>query len=128
MEVCYTYNVMIMKKKDGFTLIELIAVIAIMAALSVVVGLNINKMMKNQNESDIKNYKETVQNAACVYAENNGIFSNPNNPPITPRFLVDNGLLSKNLKNPETNKTAFEDYTIIKVTFKDNQRICTYGN
>ena len=112
-----------MKNKNGFTLIELLAVIAIMAALSVVVGLNINRMMKKQNESDINNYKETVQNAACVYVENNGMPSEN----ITPKFLVENGLISKNLKNPETKSFVSEDTTKISVTISNNQRICTYG-
>ena len=111
-------------KKDGFTLIELLAVIAIMAVLSLVVGLNINKMMKNQKDDDIATYKETLEKAACVYAENNYFDENQK---VYFSDLVKAGLISKDLENPETKENELNRNThYIEVTFVNNEKKCTY--
>ena len=111
-------------KENGFTLTELLAVIAIIAVLSLVVGLNINKMMKNQTDDNISAYKETLEKAACVYAENNNFDSNQR---VYFSDLLSAGLISKDLENPETKKNELKkNIHYIDVTFVNNEKKCTY--
>ena len=50
-------------KKNGFTLIEILVVIVLLAAVSVTVGVNMSGMAERQKEKQIKTYKETLEKA-----------------------------------------------------------------
>lgn len=118
-----------MKNKKGFTLIELIAVIAIIASLSLIVGLNMKKMLDTTKEKKYNAYKEEIQNAACVYAEQQNwhhASDCPNNPcRVTFETLKEAGLVSKNLLNPKTKKTIDEELRReISITWINNEKKC----
>lgn len=109
-------------KNKGFTLIELIVTIALMAALSVVVGLSITGMINNQDEKKLEHYKRRLENAACVYVETSGLTGNRN---ISIDDLIKKGLINKDLINPATGKTAEEEKSnTVSVTWVNNQKEC----
>ena len=80
-------------------------------------------MSERQTEKEIKRYKETLENAACVYAETNNILTNSE---VTIRTLIDAGLINKNLKNPETNNTVSSDEnSIVLIKWENNEKKCS---
>ena len=110
-------------KKNGFTLIEILVVIALLAAVSVTVGVNMSGMNERQKEKQIKEYEKTLENAACVYAETNNITKNSE---VTVSSLINAGLISKTLKNPETNENVSNDGNkVILINWENNEKKCS---
>lgn len=58
-------------QKKGFTLVELIAVIAIMAALMIIAGVNIYKFRDSANNKSLANIKSNIEKATEMYFESN---------------------------------------------------------
>ena len=54
-----------MKDKKGFTLIELIVTIALIALITVSVGVSMNGMLDKQTEKEYASYVKTIENTAC---------------------------------------------------------------
>lgn len=114
-----------MKNNKGFTLIELIITIALIAALSVVVGLNVMNTMRGQEQKQITEYKEKLENAACVYVESVG---NRSLTRVTIQQLIDKGLIGKDLQNPETGKAVTEDSHVINISWTtEGKKTCKYA-
>ena len=110
-------------KKNGFTLIEILVVIVLLAAVSVTIGVNMSEMAERQKEKEIKEYKETIENAACVYAEMKGI---NNGMEVKVSVLINEGLVNKNLKNPETELNVSSDGDrIVEITWTNNEKKCS---
>lgn len=47
-------------KKNGFTLIEILVVIVLLAAISVTIGVNMSGMTERQDEKQEKEYKNRI--------------------------------------------------------------------
>ena len=109
-------------KKNGFTLIEILVVIVLAAAISVTIGVSMQGMQERQTKKEIKEYKETLEKAACVYVEINNITSYTE---VTVDTLIKTGLIKKNLKNPETNKTAEDESSkSIIISWTNGEKTC----
>lgn len=111
-------------KKNGFTLIEILVVIALLAAVSVTVGVSMSGMTKRENEKKIKEYQTTIEEAACVYAEVKNITSNST---VSIGTLIDSGYLRKNLTNPSTKKNIEEERTkSVNIKWINNEKKCEF--
>lgn len=109
--------------KNGFTLIEVLLVIVLVAAISVTVGVNMAGMQERQTEKEIKNYNETLEKAGCVYAEMKNIKSNTE---VTVGTLINEGLISKNLKKPNTKDSVEVDKSkIVEIKWTNNEKKCS---
>ena len=110
--------------KKGFTLIETLVVIALLAGLSVTIGLSFSNMMDKQRENEKIDYEKTIEDAACMYAEKNNINGEYG---VKVKTLIEEGLLNKNLINPET-KEAIINYqeNCIAIKHDKNERTCKY--
>ena len=60
---------MIKNKKNGFTLIELIATIALLAILSVVILLNMVGLKTTEDNKNIERFKKNVEESACAFID-----------------------------------------------------------
>lgn len=103
--------------KKGFTLVELMATIGLLAIMSLVIGVNITSILKTskQNEEDFN--KEQIEKAACVYYSSEEL--NPSGSTnITVKNLIKSGLLGETYQN-ENGK--------ITITVNDNEKICSYN-
>ena len=111
-------------KKNGFTLIEILVVIALLAAVSVTVGVSMTGMTQRENEKKIKEYQTTIEDAACVYVEVKNMTIDTT---VSIGTLLDEGYLRKNLTNPSTKKNIEEERTK-KVTIKwvNNEKKCEF--
>ncbi len=111
-------------KKKGFTLIETLVVIALLAGLSVTIGLSFSNMMDKQRENEQKDYEKTIEDAACMYAEKNNINGEYG---VKVKTLIEEGLLNKNLINPNTKESVinYQD-NCIAIKHDKNERTCKY--
>ena len=109
-------------KKNGFTLIEILVVIVLLAAISVTIGVNMSGMTERQDEKQEKEYKKTLERSACVYAEKYNILTETF---VTVETLLNDGLLNKNLVNPKTKENVSNDKEKkILIKWENNEKIC----
>ena len=111
-------------EKKGFTLIETLVVITLLAGLSVTIGLSFSNMMDKQRENEQKDYEKTIEDAACMYAEKNNINGEYG---VKVKTLIEEGLLNKNLINPNTKESVINyQENCIAIKYDKNERTCKY--
>ena len=106
-----------MKKNNGFTLVELIAVITLLALIILVsVPVIINTLRKTE-ENEYEDFEKLVVNAAEIYLERNRDlyhdFDNVGDSiAIDVDTLINEGYLKSDLENPVNNE-SIEKYKVI---------------
>ncbi len=90
----------------GFTLIEMLVTIALLAAISVTVGVSMSGMLTRQDDKDFREFQNNLLNAACLYAELNDIVDDGSI--VKASQLVEVGYIKKTNKNPNTDMTLEE--------------------
>ena len=55
--------------KKGFTLTELLATIGILVIMSLLIGVNLNSILKSTQKKNDDEEKIRIQKAACVYVD-----------------------------------------------------------
>lgn len=122
--------------KNGFTLIETIMVIAILALLMLILVPNVISLINKNNIKSCQNLEASIKNAAKVYVTNNkyqlGFSCNASETTsivkIPIQNLIDSGdlkLQNDNLVNPKNNSTIKQDKEIT-VKYDCNKKIFTY--
>jgi prepilin-type N-terminal cleavage/methylation domain-containing protein len=121
-----------MHKQNGFTLIELIATIALMVLMGLIIVNNLNSLFSSREDEDVADFKELLQNAACTYIE----LSDPlikqkksickaSGCTVTTNVLIQNSLLDEELKNPMTGK-VITGLEVIKISYPNQEKTCVY--
>ena len=116
-------------KKNGFTLIELIAAMALLAILSTVVLVNMVGIKHNQEEAQSVRFENDIEEAACTYIDmstNSELRqrcksdSSRNECKIKLDTLISDSvaLIEPDLFDPLTNKKAIEEKDDIYVQIK----------
>jgi len=112
------------KKKKGFTLTELIAVIVIIALLALISIPAYNSMRKKTLEAQYKNVVSLIETAAEKYASTNG------KSLINVQELIDAGLLetddAKNILDPRDNSKL--NCYLIEIKYKQGSYVAKYIN
>lgn len=93
-------------KKNGFTLVELLAVIAILAIILLIAIPQVTSTMQKSSVEEEKAFKKDIELAAQTYVEENWTKQEFKtqiviNPCIPVQDLINNGYLSTIIKNPE---------------------------
>ena len=118
-----------MKDKDGFTLIEMLVCIGIIATLGIAIGVSSVNMSKNSTIKRNKEYLREILEAAEVYSNMSSfscsLTTDFNDCSISLGTLISNGLLDNNITNivnPLTNSnTKFNSYFKVYIAKKDYQ-------
>ncbi len=136
----------------GFTLVELLAVIAIMGMLAVIMVPTISGVIEENKTNNSENLKKSIKSSARAYISDNRyeikldnnscnnnntkreIFSINNKTilesKITVELLVNEGYLKSNsgeIINPETNKTINKEESNIEVKYNCSSKDFEYG-
>ena len=121
-----------MKDKKGFTLIELIVCIALLATLNIVIGYNIKTASKNSKSSRYKATMKEVFNAAYDFVDMSISTCNINSDEyclITVEELVESSLLDKKIFDTKipiySDGRKFEKDTTLKVTKQNGEKTVT---
>ena len=95
-------------KKDGYTLVELLGILAVMAVMLLIIVPNVITTVRNADIQKQEIFKKTVEQAAENYVENNiDLFPELNKSEVTFRRvqeLIDAGYLKSTLIDPATNE------------------------
>lgn len=117
--------------KNGFTLIELLVSIALVASLSITVGLGVNMLIKKSKlDKNVAALKD-VMNAASVFCElsDNGICTKGSDCTITINDLIYRGLLEKSIvneKNPMYIDKNFMYNDEIEIKYQNKEKKVIY--
>lgn len=136
----------------GFTLIELIITISLLAMLFSLIATNMVGLQGRQQESNYKNYKLEIESAACLFMDsvdlgmddvissNSGFTSYINKGSaadnkaecikieacyIKTKSLLENGYLNKDLKDPSTGSKVTEN-EVVRVSYFNGEKSCVY--
>ena len=122
--------------KKGFTLIETVMVIAILALLMLILVPNVISLINKNNIKSCQNLEASIKNAAKVYVTNNkyqlGFNCNTSETTSTVTISIQNLIDSGDLKlqnneliNPKNNETI-QPNEIVEVTYNCTTKDFTY--
>ncbi len=128
----------------GFTLIEIIAVIGLLALIATMIGSNLVSMDQRQKQKNYDNYKQTIADAACLYFESKGATMYDTRAAaiaggsghvrsyclthicyVSTRTLLNKGYLDKELKDPTTMEEVTEREVAV-IRYVGGKKVCCY--
>ena len=113
--------------KKGFTLVEIIVSVALLALIGVIVGISLNSTIKKQQISSYEEYVEKVKSSALLYINNtpsiiNELNDNYSYKILEARDVISNGYLNENLIDPST-KEKINQNDKIKAYYDENYEL-----
>ena len=113
--------------KKGFTLVEIIVSVALLALIGVIVGISLNSTIKQQQISSYEEYVEKVKSSALLYVNNtpsiiNELNDNYSYKILEARDVISNGYLNENLIDPST-KEKINQNDKIKAYYDENYEL-----
>ena len=117
--------------KKGFTLIEIIITIGLMAILGYLLVANLGNTLTNEQDKQYEEFRATLENAACVYIDLSEASSlkstcmSNGSCTIPLETVLSKGLISEDdLVNPSSNTRISTD-TVVTVSYVDQVKTCT---
>ena len=118
-------------KREGFTLVEMLGVIALLAVIFALLYPNVMHMLENGKSSDYEEYKDNIFLATEAYINSNVDVSELDEVgesiSITYSDLLYSGFMSSKIVNPKTGKTvateALDGYKVVVTVSSDKSFI-----
>lgn len=127
---------------NGFTLVELIVVISLLALMGIMIGTNMVSVRSKQQQKNYDNYKKTIEDAACTYLETDGAYIHPSTSGsskvtkssclssrqnaiscyIYKTDLISEGYLDEDLQDPTGTRTG----EMVAIYYVDGIKTCSY--
>lgn len=115
-------------KKNGFTLIELIAIILVLTAICVVSFPTILNMAKQSDKNAYEEYKNTICLAAKTYITSEDKLKDESELEIFVKDLIDLNYIDDTLTNPKTKLTVNEENKTVTITVNNDKSLeCIYN-
>lgn len=114
--------------RKGFTLIELMMVIALIAVLSLILIPNIVTVIDKNNIEACKDIEENIKKAAKEYAITNKYdlgFTCSENKEVSLNYLIENGYLTNLNINPVTKEEINKD-AIVNISYDCTSKTFSY--
>ena len=112
--------------KKGFTLVEILVSIGLLALLGSAIAISLNRVFKDNNIKNYNEFVEKVKSSAMLYVNNTVDIINDLNDNsfkiITIGDLIDNGYINDTLVNPNTNKKIDKNEKI-KVSYDSGREL-----
>ena len=122
-------------KKSGFTMIELVVSIGLIALIGTLIVANMGNVLSGEKDKQYEEFLATIQNAACTYVDVDKTKKNqccPNNKcvgktcSVTVEQILNKGLIEeKDLMDPKT-KTSVKVTDSVSVSFPNGVKTCKY--
>ena len=119
-----------MKKKNGFTLVELLVTIVLLGVVTTVIIFNVTNISKNSKKTEYERFVASIKSSASVYADMNpeafqDLYVNKAFIYVTVGNLIDSGLVDEKIKNPYTNEKVKRD-EIVKASLDTTTAALTF--
>ena len=116
--------------KKGFTLVEILVSIGLLALLGSVIAISLNRVFKDNNERHYNEYVEKIKSSAMLFVNNTVDIINDLNDNsfkiITIGDLIDNGYVNDTLVNPNTDEKVGKEEKIQVSYDSDHELIVEY--
>ena len=119
--------------KNGFTLVELLAILAILSAIVLVSVPSIISTNKKSQEQNYDQYTTNIENATEIYIETHpdryATLKTTHNTTVTinTEDLVASGVIQGTLTNPKTNVQLINEASSVTVKNQNGTLIYTYN-
>lgn len=117
--------------KNGFTLIELIVTIVIMALIGIVITTNMVGLFSEEEDKEYERFVQKLEEAACIYVETswddtkNDDCRASGNCTITVQELISKGYIDDKTKDPSTGEIVNSSKKIA-VKWVSNVKTCKF--
>ena len=116
--------------KKGFTLVEILVSIGLLALLGSVIAISLNRVFKDNKEKHYNEYVEKIKSSAMLFINNTVDIINDLNDNsfkiITIGDLIDNGYVNDTLVNPNTDEKVGKEEKIQVSYDSDHELIVEY--
>lgn len=107
--------------KKGFTIVELLVTITLLAIISTISVISITSFINKNKENNYEILKNTILEASKEYVADNR-YGNIE-PSITAQYLLDNHYITSGLTDPKTGKNIDLNSVIITITYQNRNYI-----
>ena len=117
-------------RKKGFTLVELLASITILALLALIAIPAISKQIKNGKNNLYNSQIENIKSAAVAWGTDN-LFKLPEDDTcitVTLGYLKGLGYIDNSVINPKTNEEFDNDNTFVSISKSGNSYLFSISN
>lgn len=120
--------------KKGFTMIELLVVISLIAIMAILMTINMTGIFSEQKGMSFNTIKSQIESAACAYIDEQANTTlrkqykdNPSGGTVKLQVLIAEGLIDGEAKDPRTDKTLEEEGNSVSVRIKwvNKEKQCT---
>lgn len=106
-------------KKNGFTFIEILGVITLLALMSTIVLISVSKSLKDSKDTLSEIQKENIESAASMWRTDNiELIPNTGYYTITLQQLQTSGYIKEDIINPKNNE-VYDNEILIDIGIND---------